>query len=105
VPISTKVWKKNMSNVMQRSEGGAGYADALTGSEAFLNETEPRCDALLPAQLYGTRRGSEAAEPLRRLMMAILADAIQCYQRNGDAASLPERREFREVAGLVVRKE
>jgi hypothetical protein len=65
-----------MSNVMQRNEGGAGYADALTGSEAFLNETEPRSDALLPAQLFGTRRGSETVEPLKRLMMAPLADAI-----------------------------
>jgi hypothetical protein len=36
-------------------------------------------------------------EPLRRLMMAILVDAIGCYQRNIEAVTLRRRREFREA--------
>jgi hypothetical protein len=87
------VSKKKMYNMTQRKEAGAGDADALAGSQAFLNET----DALLPVQLYGTRRGGAAVQSLKRLMMAILADAIHCYQRNVDAVTLPKRREFREA--------
>jgi hypothetical protein len=30
-------------------------------------------------------------------MMAILAEAVRCYQKNVDAASLSKRREFREA--------
>jgi hypothetical protein len=36
--------------------------------------------AVLPLQFYGTRRGISRHEPLRRLMVAMLVDAIRCFQ-------------------------
>jgi len=51
----------------------------------------------LPAQFYGARRGSAAVEPVKRLMMAVLVDAIRCYQRNFATVTLRKRREFMEV--------
>jgi hypothetical protein len=44
-------WKKNMYNFIQRKEAEAGYADALTGAEPYLNEPGPSSGALLPAQV------------------------------------------------------
>jgi hypothetical protein len=82
---------------MRRKEAEAGYADALTGSEACLNESGPKVGDLLPAHFYGSRRGSAAVEPLKRLMMAVLADAIRCFQRGVRAKTLSKRREFRDA--------
>jgi hypothetical protein len=79
----------------------AGYADGLEGPEWFPNEAALGCDALLPTQLYGSRRGSAALEPLKRLMMAILLEALRSYQRNFEAATLRKRREFREAQNWV----
>jgi hypothetical protein len=59
---------------------------------------------LLPAQLYGSRRGSAVVEPLKRLMIAILADAIRCYQRNVDAGTLANRSEFMEAQDWLFKE-
>ena len=86
----------SMDNTNQIMGERAGYADVLTGPEAFLNEVMAT-DALSPAQLYSRRRDNAAKEPWRRLMMAVLIDAIRSYQRNFDAVTLRKRREFREA--------
>jgi hypothetical protein len=54
-------------------------------------------DAILPAQFYNGRRGRSGLEPLKRLMMAVLVDAIGCYQRNLGAKAARKRREFKET--------
>jgi hypothetical protein len=38
-------------------------------------------DALLPAQFYAAFRGGMAARGERRLMLAVLQDALDCYQK------------------------
>ena len=38
-------------------------------------------DALLPAQFYAAFRGGIAARGERRLMLAVLQDALDCYQK------------------------
>jgi len=86
-----------MFNVKQGKVTRAGYVDVPTGPEGYLSEAVPGDDVLLPAQFYGARRGSAAVEPVKRLMMAILGDAIRCYQRNLAAVTLRKRREFREA--------
>ena len=35
---------------------------------------------IVPAQLYPGRRGAAQTEPIRKLMTAILVDAVQCYR-------------------------
>lgn len=38
-------------------------------------------DALLPAQFYAAFRGSTAVRGEKRLMLAVLEDALDCYQK------------------------
>jgi hypothetical protein len=90
-----------MYKIARRMGASASYADGLEGPEWIPNEAALGCDALLPTQLYGSRRGSAALEPLKRLMMAILLDALRCVQRNFEAATLRKRREFREAQNWV----
>jgi hypothetical protein len=53
---------------------------------SIVNQTQPLEDevlelqGVLPTQFYGARRGASAAEPWRRLMAAMLLDAVRCYQ-------------------------
>ena len=75
----------------------ADIPDELNSSEGFRDRTLSEFEALLPAQLHGRRRGSAAIEPLKRLMTAILVDAIGCYRRNRMAVTASKRREFREA--------
>jgi len=86
-----------MFNNNQSSRAGASYTDELNGPDAFLDKSILGSDALLPTQLYGRRRGSAALEPMKRLMTAILVDAIGCYRRNLKAVTAGKRREFREA--------
>lgn len=54
-------------------------------------------DAILPAQFYNGRRGGSGLEPVKRLMMAVLVNAIGSYQRNLGAKAALKRREFKEA--------
>src|SRR2546428_2319125 len=92
-----------MYNVKQWMGAGAGYLDLPIDPEGFPNGASPGSDTLLPAQRYGPRRGSAAMEPMKRLMMAILVDAIRCYQRNFDAVTLRKRREFGEAQNWLFK--
>ncbi len=59
--------------------------------------------AILPAQFYNDRAGRPRLEPLTRLMMAVLVDAIGCYQRNLGAKALLKQREFKEAERWLFR--
>lgn len=54
-------------------------------------------DSILPAQFYPPRRRSQQAESLKRLMVAILEQAVKCFQANHDARGGEKRREFLEA--------
>src|SRR5271155_429959 len=54
-------------------------------------------DSILPVQFYPPRRRSEQAESLKRLMVAILEQAVKCFQANHDARGGEKRREFLEA--------
>jgi hypothetical protein len=86
-----------MFNNDQSIRAGDGYADELNSPAASFDRDMLGSDALLPTQLYGRRRGSAALEPMKRLMTAILVDAIGCYRRNLKAVTAGKRREFREA--------
>jgi hypothetical protein len=54
-------------------------------------------DVITPEQYYDTRRDDSAIAPVKRLMMAVLEDALRCFQNNADAKSGPRKRLFAEA--------
>jgi hypothetical protein len=56
-----------------------------------------RADSVMPAQFYPPRRGTAEAEPIMRLMGAILIDAVRCFQNNFEARVPSAQQEFREA--------
>jgi hypothetical protein len=51
-------------------------------------------DAVMPAQYWQCR---SLGEPWHRLMFAVLADALRCYQRTSRSRPPEDHKEFREV--------
>jgi hypothetical protein len=70
---------------------------------SLLNQTDSlesdftETQALLPTQFYGPRRGASNVGPLRRLMTAMLVDAVRCFQAKAGARQAATRQEFDEV--------
>ena len=50
---------------------------------------------ILPAQFFADPK--KPSEPLQRLMLAVLLDAIRCYQSNFGSRSIRQRIEFHEA--------
>lgn len=70
---------------------------------ATVNETDRLdhefsvAEAVLPPQFYGARTGAAANEPLRHLMVAMLIDAVRCFQTKFASRRQARRQEFAEV--------
>jgi hypothetical protein len=58
-------------------------------------------DVLTPAQYFDSIRGDSADVPLKRLMMAVLQDAIRCFQSNPRNRSRFKELCFREVTEWI----
>jgi hypothetical protein len=58
-------------------------------------------NAVLPAQFYEARPEAAAGEPLRRLMVAVLVDAVRCFQTKSEACSRAGLREFAEARSWI----
>ncbi len=54
-------------------------------------------DVITPEQFYDSRRDDSAIAPVKRLMMAVLEDALRCFQNNSNAKSGPRKRLFAEA--------
>lgn len=54
-------------------------------------------DVVTPAQFFDSRRDDSTIRPVKRLMLAVLEDALRCFQNNADAKSGPRRRLFVEA--------
>ncbi|MCL5044959.1 MAG: hypothetical protein M1336_06695 [Deltaproteobacteria bacterium] len=54
-------------------------------------------DSLTPEQFFDGRRADGTARPFKRLMLAVLEDALRCFQNNAGAAGGARRRQFTEV--------
>jgi hypothetical protein len=59
-------------------------------------------DSLLSTHYFETLRRKTILEPEKRLMLAILEDAINCFQDNLPAQSLRSRRLFEEAEEWIV---
>jgi hypothetical protein len=63
--------------------------------------TEPA--SILPSQFFDGQKKKEAVEPLKRLMLAVLADAVRCYQTGFDRRATSRRRVFLEAQQWLFR--
>lgn len=54
-------------------------------------------DVLTPEQYYDARRDDSAIAPVKRLMLAVLEDALRCFQNNADAKNGSRKRLFAEA--------
>jgi hypothetical protein len=54
-------------------------------------------DIITPEQFYDSHHDDSAIAPVKRLMMAVLEDALRCFQNNSSAKSGPRRRLFAEA--------
>lgn len=62
-------------------------------------------DAILPAQFYATFRQNHHREPERRLMVAILEDAVSCLSMNPRQCTLQQRKQYEEARYWVTTDE
>ncbi len=72
----------------------------LDGTEAVLEERlsflfQP--DVLIPAQYFEALRGKNTLEPEKKLMLAVLADAVRCFQDNVAAEGEDRKKLFAEA--------
>jgi len=58
-------------------------------------------DALLPAQFHAAFRGRAAGGGARRLMLAVLRDALDCYQKYAFAQDVNGRQLFDEANAWI----
>jgi len=83
--------------------------DSETASSAYLGDQTGltagagfQPDSLLSAQYFETLRRKNFLEPEKRLMLAILEDAVDCFQNNLLRPSLKSRRLFQEAEKWIV---
>lgn len=58
-------------------------------------------DALLPAQFYAAFRGGSAVRGEKRLMLAVLQDALDCYQKYAFAKDGVGRQLFSDASSWI----
>ena len=71
--------------------------------EKIISLFEP--DTLLPAQYLENFRGKTLVEPERRLMLAVLEDAINCFQVNVMAQSGRRKKLFNEAEDWIMEQD
>jgi len=59
-------------------------------------------DALLPAQFYAAFRGGSGVRGEKRLMLAVLEDALDCYQKYAAARDAHGQQLFEEAQGWIT---
>jgi hypothetical protein len=58
-------------------------------------------DTILPAQFYAMFKNSQYREPERRLMVAILEDAVSCLSTDPHRCNLRQRKQYEEAKHWV----
>lgn len=72
-----------------------------THSDYSESPFEP--ESILPSQFFEGRKKNDALEPLKRLMLAVLTDAVRCYQIGCAAPTASRRRAFLEAEEWLFR--
>jgi hypothetical protein len=68
-----------------------------TGRHSDYLQPAFEAESILPSQFFEGRKRNEALEPEKRLMLAVLTDAVHCYQVGCDAQKTSRIRAFREA--------
>lgn len=66
-------------------------------SDSDYSESGFEAAPILPSQFFVGRKKNEALEPEKRLMLAVLTDAVRCYQVGCDAQKASRIRAFMEA--------
>jgi len=82
---------------MEFETGNSSYTTEQTGLGASSTASLFQPDTLLSAQYFDDRRRKAPLEPVKRLMWAILEDAINCFQDNHRARCGKNKRLFDEA--------
>ncbi|MBI2996840.1 MAG: hypothetical protein HYY46_00060 [Deltaproteobacteria bacterium] len=83
--------------------GSPEYTPGLTLDEKLASLFQP--DTLVSAQYFQNLRRSTVLEPEKRLMLAVLEDAIQCFQDNVSARSGRGKRLFEEGEEWILEED
>jgi hypothetical protein len=75
----------------------------LTADEKLASLFQP--DTLLSAQYFDNLRRKTLFEPEKRLMLALLEDAIGCFQDNLSAQAVGKKKLFDEAEQWIVEKD
>jgi hypothetical protein len=62
-------------------------------------------DAILPAQFYAMFKSGHYKDPERRLMVAVLEDAVSCLSMNPSECNLRQRKQYEEAKEWVSAEE
>ena len=62
-------------------------------------------DTILPTQFYALFKNSQYREPERRLMVAILEDAVSCLSTDRHGSNLRQRKQYEEAKAWVTTDE
>ena len=68
-----------------------------TRSDSDYLESGFEAEPILPSQFFEGRKKDEAPVPEKRLMLAVLTDAVRCYQVGCDTQKTSRVRAFREA--------
>ena len=87
----------------QRTSSALRHSPEHSGSSYDAYDSAFQPEVVLPSQFFRRRRAVGHDESLERLMLALLADAIRCYQRNLGARSRPRQLEFLEAESWLFK--
>jgi hypothetical protein len=95
--------RRRCDSGLQKTSEGAGQqrrmcarANSMTQPDE-CDETRCESESILPSQFFEIRERKETEEGVRRLMLAVLTDAVRCYQVGCDAQMPARKRAFREA--------
>jgi hypothetical protein len=100
--MSESVTEINESGLVRGGTGNSGYKvhRALNWDERILSLFEP--DAVVSAQYFESLRSKTLLEPEKKLMLAVLEDAISCFQHNALARSGKSKKLFEESEAWIL---
>jgi hypothetical protein len=92
-----------MNDIESFSAGAAARPNGATSNKDVNAPGDPMFfeSAILPAQFYPSRRNNAEMESERRLALAVLTDAIRCFQLNMGTAIRSRMREFAEAESWI----
>jgi hypothetical protein len=75
--------------------------NAIPNQLEWFDDELSQADAALPVQFHNSHAKTTTTEPLRRLMVAVLVDAIRCFQTKLKMRQPARRQEFAEVRSWI----